>query len=157
MAARENRTRLRSGIAVARTATPQLKGLQLLEMRDLNEVFAALRASPFRRRFRLRGRELVYLKAKGRPVILAHAADFIAKRLAPAQPRNDGKQTPYRGHPVFIAQHATGTCCRTCLQNLHQIPKGAELTAEQQDHAVRAIERWLTEQEALTVRSGYQE
>ncbi len=29
-----------------------------------------------------------------------------------AEPRNDGKQTPFRGHPVFTAQHATATCCR---------------------------------------------
>lgn len=36
-----------------------------------------------------------------------HAIDFVEKRLAPAYIPNDGKQTPFKGHPVFIAQHAT--------------------------------------------------
>lgn len=39
--------------------------------------------------------------------MLAHPRDFIAKRPAPAIPANDGKQTPFRGYPVFGAQHAT--------------------------------------------------
>ena len=37
--------------------------------------------------------------------IRQHAEDFISKREAPAYIANDGKQTPMRGHPVFIAQH----------------------------------------------------
>lgn len=37
-----------------------------------------------------------------------HAYDFIRKRLAP-----DGHQTPYKGYSVFIAEHATATCCTT--------------------------------------------
>ena len=95
--------------------------------RDLDELFAALAASTFRRRFQLRGRELEYLRRKGLPVVLEHAAEFIEKRLAPAAPTNDGRQTPMRHHPVFIAQHATATCCRGCLQKWHAIPKGRVL------------------------------
>jgi hypothetical protein len=78
--------------------------------------------------------------------VLAHAADFIEKRLAPAKPANDGRQTPYRGHPVFVAQHATATCCRTCLAKWHGIVKGLPLSAEEQAHAVAALERWLRSQ-----------
>jgi hypothetical protein len=80
-------------------------------------------------------------------MVLAHARDFVAQRLAPAAPHNDGRQTPMRGHPVFIAQHATATCCRGCLQKWHAIPPGRPLTPEEQAHAVAAIERWLREQE----------
>ena len=61
----------------------------------------------------------------------------------PPRPDKDGKQTPYRGHPVFVAQHATATCCRTCLQRWHGIPKGRELTAEEQAYAVDVICRWI--------------
>ena len=113
---------------------------------NLDEVFAALAKSPFRRRFQLRGKELEYLRSKGLPVILEHAADFIEKRLAPASPLNDGKQTPMRHHPVFIAQHATATCCRGCLQKWHQIPKGRPLEAEEQRYIVEVIRRWLESQ-----------
>jgi hypothetical protein len=114
--------------------------------RALDDLFAALGRSPFRRRFGLGLREREYLAAKGLPVVLGHAAEFIAKRLAPAEPHNDGKQTPFRGHPVFIAQHATATCCRGCLAKWHRIEAGRELTPDEQAHVVRVIERWLREQ-----------
>jgi hypothetical protein len=112
-------------------------------VKDLDAVFAALQNSSFRRRFRLGPRERDYLQARGLPTVLEHAADFIGQRLAPAEPRNDGKQTPMRGHPVFIAQHATATCCRGCLSKWHGIAKGHELSAEEQAHAVAAIGKWL--------------
>lgn len=72
-----------------------------------------------------------------------HARDIIASRLAAAEPRNDGRQTPYRGHPVFVAQHATGTCCRSCLERNHQIGKHRELTADEQAYVVDVICRWI--------------
>ena len=116
-------------------------------MRDLDEVFGRLGTSAFRRRFRLGAKERAYLAERGLPTVLDHARDFISKRLAPAEPPNDGKQTPMRGHPAFIAQHATGTCCRSCLSKWHGIAADRPLTAAEQDHVVAAIGRWL-EQEA---------
>jgi hypothetical protein len=115
-------------------------------MRDPDDVFQALARSAFRRRFRLGASERVYLQDKGLPAILDHARDFIAKRLAPAHPAKDGKQTPWRGHPVFVAQHATATCCRGCLEKWHAIPRGRELSAAEQAHIIAAIERWLEPQ-----------
>ena len=64
--------------------------------------------------------------------IRQHAADFIAKREAPAYMANDGKQTPMRGHPVFIAQHATATCCRECIRKWHKMQPGKGLSQVQQ-------------------------
>jgi hypothetical protein len=75
--------------------------------------------------------------------VLDHATEFIETRLGPANPRRDGKQTPFRGHPVFIAQHATATCCRKCLEKWYEIPQGRPLTVAEQQHAVAAIARWL--------------
>jgi predicted Fe-S protein YdhL (DUF1289 family) len=113
----------------------------------LGEVFAALQRSAFRRRFHLRGQELDYLRRKGLKTVLEHAADFIEKRLAPAFPANDGKQTPMRHHPAFIAQHATATCCRGCLEKWHKIAKGHRLEPAEQQYLLEVIERWLIEQE----------
>ena len=115
-------------------------------MRDLNEVFAALGESPFRRRFRLRGKELDYLRRKGLETILEHAADFIEKRLAPADPANDGRQTPMGNHPAFVAQHATATCCRGCLQKWHEIPKGRALSMEEKRYVLTVLREWLARQ-----------
>jgi hypothetical protein len=112
-------------------------------MRDLDTVFAALAQSPFRTRQRLTAKDVAYLREKGPDVVAAHARDFVAMRLAPAEPKNDGKQTPMRGHPVFVAQHATATCCRSCLAKWHGIGAGIELSREEQAHVLAAIARWL--------------
>jgi hypothetical protein len=91
-------------------------------MRPIDELFDALSRSSFRTRQRLNSKDAQYLLARGPEEISAHARDFVLKRLAPAQPENDGRQTPMRGHPVFVAQHATATCCRDCLNKWHDIP-----------------------------------
>lgn len=115
-------------------------------MSTLDPLFARLARSTFRSRFRLGQKERAYCLEKGAETIDRHAADFIAKRLAPAQPANDGKQTPMRGHPVFIAQHATATCCRGCLAKWHNIPQGVPLSPQQQHYIVVVIHRWLVQQ-----------
>lgn len=115
-------------------------------MSTLDPLFARLARSTFRSRFRLGQKERAYCLEKGAETIVRHAADFIAKRLAPAQPANDGKQTPMRGHPVFIAQHATATCCRGCLAKWHNIPQGVPLSPQQQHYIVVVIHRWLVQQ-----------
>ena len=116
-------------------------------MRDVDELFLALGRSKFRSRFWLKGAEAKYYKEKGLSVILEHGREFIIQRLGQAKPINDGKQTPMRNHPVFIAQHATGTCCRGCLEKWHGIKKRAELTKLQIDYIMSIIKRWLIEQE----------
>lgn len=112
----------------------------------MDAVFAALARSSFRRRFRLRPPELDYVRAKTLPVVLRHAAELIGARLAPAAPSNDGRQTPLRGHPVFVAQHATATCCRGCLSRWHHLPRGRALTDEERRRIVAVLERWLRAQ-----------
>lgn len=79
---------------------------------------------------------------------MGHAADFIRDRLAPNEPKNDGHQTPMRGHPVFVAQHATATCCRACLAKWHGIAAGQDLTPTESDHVLAVIRRWLEHQGA---------
>jgi hypothetical protein len=115
-------------------------------MRGLDDLFAALAGSRFRRKFALGPKDREYLEKKGLPTVLEHARELIARRLAPAAPANDGRQTPFRGHPVFVAQHATATCCRGCLAKWHGIAKGRPLDAEEQAHVVAAIGRWLEAQ-----------
>jgi len=114
-------------------------------MIDLDEAFRRLQHSAFRRKFSLSGRELAYLQTWGLPHVMKQARDLISKRLAPAEPPNDGRQTPWRNHPVFVAQHATATCCRGCLAKTHEIAKGHALTVEEMNHVLGAIERWLSQ------------
>ena len=118
-------------------------------MRNPDELFAALAQSGFRSRFHLGTQEQTVVARCGRGVIETHARDLIARRLAPAEIPNDGKQTPMRGHPVFIAQHATATCCRGCLARWHHIEAGRALTAAEQAHVVAVILRWIDAQPAI--------
>ncbi|MDP8567833.1 DUF4186 domain-containing protein [Methylophilus aquaticus] len=112
-------------------------------MRALDSLFQALQRSRFRTSFHLNAKDLHYLQQKGLPTILDHAEDFVAQRLAAAVIANEGQQTPMRGHPVFVAQHATATCCRGCLSKWHQIPAGRAMTLEEQAYVVVVLERWL--------------
>ena len=112
----------------------------------LENVFRRLRGSRFRSGLKLNPKEALYLREKGLPAVLSHGRDFLQKRLAPALPANDGKQTPWGGHPVFQAQHATATCCRSCLLKWHGIPKGKKLTERELGYILLVIERWLSAQ-----------
>jgi hypothetical protein len=111
--------------------------------RDLDELFEKLARSDFRRRFRLRAAEREYLERKGLDVVMSHAERFIEERLAPADPPNDGKQTPMHNHPIFVAQHGTATCCRGCLEKWHSIPKGHVLTSDEKAYILSVLHRWL--------------
>ena len=115
-------------------------------MRDVDDILARLSRSAFRRRFVLRKAERTYIDAKGLAVVLDHAREIVMKRLAAAEPSNDGKQPPFRGHPVFVAQHATATCCRGCLAKWHGIPKGRALSPDQQTYVVNVIGHWIRTQ-----------
>lgn len=103
----------------------------------------SLQRSKFRSSFYLRKKEKTYIDKNGMEKIKEHAYDFIKNKLAPAYPDNDGAQTPMKNHPVFIAQHATGTCCRGCLEKWHKIPKGVELTDNQINYVVALIMEWI--------------
>ena len=77
---------------------------------------------------------------------MQHAETLLLERLAPDRPKNDGKQTPMRGHPVFVAQHATATCCRKCLKKWHAIPMDVYLNDKQMAYILAVLSRWLKTQ-----------
>lgn len=108
-----------------------------------SQLFEQLDKSKFRSSFHLKQKDIDYINSKGLDKIEAHARDFIAQREAPAVIPNDGKQTPMKGHPVFIAQHATATCCRECIRKWHKMKPGVELTQIQQDYLVDVIMKWI--------------
>lgn len=115
----------------------------------INIILDKLSKSKFRSRFRLTKKDLEYISKKGIDKIEEHAKDFVSKRLSPSIIPNDGKQTPMRGHPVFIAQHATATCCRGCIEKWHHITKGKNLSSVEQEYIVKVIMGWIKSQKDL--------
>ena len=102
-----------------------------------------LSKSKFRSGFKLKEKDKLYILKVGMDKIIEHAYDFINKRLSDNTLINDGKQTPMRGHPVFVAQHATGTCCRGCLDKWHGIDKNRKLTDNEINYIVSIIIFWI--------------
>ncbi len=121
-------------------------------MRDMDDLFSALGRSKFRSRFRLSGKEAAYLKQRGLDTIIRHARDFVRKRLTDAYPINDGRQTPMRNHPAFVAQHATATCCRKCMEKWHYIPRGELLTEADVSYVIEVLRRWIVGQSMEMLR-----
>lgn len=110
---------------------------------DRSSLFERLGRSDFRSRFRLSDKDRAYIAEKGMGTIRNHAGNIVAKRLSAENPENDGKQTPMKGHPVFIAQHATACCCRSCLEKWHHIPAGKALTEKEQAYIVDVLMDWI--------------
>ena len=122
-------------------------------MQTIDEALAKLQKSKFRSGFHLTKKDIDYIDEKGLDVIRSHAADFVTKRLAPAENPNDGKQTPMRGHPVFVAQHACACCCRGCLNKWYRVPQGRALTETEQRKIVNLLMAWI-EKEYRSKRNG---
>lgn len=117
--------------------------MQAVSMHSYEEIAPRLAQSKFRSRFRLGRRELACIAEKGFPVIEAQCREIIRRRLGPAVIPNDGRQTPWRGHPCFIAQHATGCCCRGCLRKWHGIPEGRALSDEEISAIAALLLGWI--------------
>lgn len=109
----------------------------------IDSKLQSLTTSKFRSGFKLKQQDKDYILAKGIDVIEEHAEKFIRERLFPRVILNDGKQTPMRGHPVFIAQHATATCCRGCLYKWHHIAKNRPLEDKKIKFIVALIMEWI--------------
>jgi len=114
--------------------------------KKVDSALKLLKRSSFRSKFKLTDRDRQYIQDKGMDTIRKHAFDFINLRITPQFPKNDGKQTPMKGHPAFIAQHATATCCRSCLQKWHKIQKGRALSKNEAGFVVNLLMEWIEKQ-----------
>ncbi len=112
----------------------------------INKKLFELSKSDFRRSFKLRDKDISYVKDKGIDVIREHAYNFINDRLKGYPLVNDGKQTPMRGHPVFVGQHACACCCRMCLYKWHGIDKNRVLKSNEINYIVELIITWIEKQ-----------
>ena len=115
-------------------------------MQTISQALDQLQNSAVRARFHLTAHDVRYVQDKGMDTIRRHAEDFVAARLAPAYIPNDGRQTPMRGHPVFIAQHACACCCRKCLQKWYHVPQNIALNAQMQRQIVDLLMAWIDRQ-----------
>ena len=119
--------------------------MAMLSDKDWTELKTKLSTDGRLEKFALGDPEKEYVTSRGMDILRLHATDFVNKRLAPANPKNDGRQTPTKGHPVFIAQHACGCNDRISLEEFFGYEKGRELTDKEVTRIVDAILRWIEE------------
>jgi exodeoxyribonuclease V alpha subunit len=115
-------------------------------MATVEDALERLNSSKFRSSFKLSKKDKEYVNEKGMEMIRSHTRDFVKNKLAPAFPKNDGKQTAMSGHPTFKAMHATACCCRGCLNKWYKVPLGVELTSAQQEKIVNLLVSWIERQ-----------
>lgn len=118
-------------------------------MENISDILVKLSKSKFRSSFHLKQKDFDYISEKGIEKIKSHAYDFVNKHLKDISTFNDGKQTPMKGHPVFVSQHATATCCRECLCKWHHIGETHILRDEEIDYIVDVIMTWIKKEIGL--------
>ena len=122
-----------------------------------DDAFAKLARSKFRSRFKLAADDLAYIDRVGLETIRRHAEDFVREKLGPAEPRNDGKQIPMRGHPIFKAMHGSAMCCRGCMEKWWHVKRGIPLTDKQRAKAVATNQQPWADWFASIFLDGYGE
>ena len=115
-------------------------------MQTIEEALNKLSRSRFRSSFHLTAKDRQYVREKGMDTIRRHAGDFVAGKLAPADPEHGGRQTPMKGHPVFKAQHACACCCRGCLHKWYKVDEHTELSEIQIDKITNLLMAWIEEE-----------
>ena len=114
--------------------------------KEINSIKEKLAKDKSRSVFTLGQAEVEYIQSRGIDILRLHATDFIQKRIAPAEPKNDGHQTPTKGHPVFIAQHACGCNDRDAVETFFSLKKGKQLTEKQVHLIVDVLISWMNDQ-----------
>ena len=112
-------------------------------MQTIDQALGKLEHSSFRSKFYLTKADRAYLSEKGMDTMRRHAEDFVRQKLSPAVPKNDGRQTPMKGHPVFKAMHGTACCCRGCLNTWYHVPLDRPLTENEQQRIVNLLMAWI--------------
>ena len=116
------------------------------EKQWINNKLNSLEKSKFRSSFHLNKKVIEYIDIKGLELVESHCNDFIDKNLKNYNKEKDGKQTPTKNHPVFVAQHATATCCRGCIEKWYHIPK-EKVLQENEIKCIKAmIMEWITKE-----------
>lgn len=112
---------------------------------DLIIALNKLKRSKFRSSFKLDEKDIDTINKKGFEIIRQHAFEILNNRIK-IKKQNDGRQTPLKGYFIFIAQHATATCCRGCIKKWYNIPENSVLSNQQLDFFADLLVFWIKQQ-----------
>jgi hypothetical protein len=113
---------------------------------DVDHTFSELRHEFIRHHFwhvEIDEKAKNHALRKGRIALISSIPTRIANSVAAELPYRDGRQTPFRDNVLHYAQHATASCCRTCIEYWHNIPKGRPLTEPEQEYLGSLMARYI--------------
>ena len=103
------------------------------DVTDATFTFEVMKTEFIRHHFwhiEIDAKAIAHARKNGLTAILDHIPKRLMQSIGKATPFRDGTQTPFTGKAEFYAQHATATCCRKCVEDWHNIPRGRALTEE---------------------------
>lgn len=124
---------------------------------DVDYTFSALKCELWRHYYwhvDIDQKAINHAKRKGLIELKEAVYHRLQKYVGPAKPNYDGRQTPKSGNLIFYAQHATATCCRTCIEEWHGISKGQKLTEDQIKYFTELIMKYIVERMPSLVNDG---
>lgn len=122
--------------------------MYLRDAADADHTFAMLRTEFIRHHFwhlEIDQKAVNHARRKGRVRMREAIRHRIEKYVGPAEPKRDGRQTPWTGNAIFYGQHATATCCRKCINQWHGIPFEHELSGAEIDYLSGLVWRFVEE------------
>ncbi len=156
------RMKLDDEIGMCRSCGVDLVEWDRLNERNLNDVaytFEALRRELIRHFFwhvDIDQKAINYARRKGKKGMKEAVRKRIESSVGPEQPYRDGTQTKMQdcGNPIHYAQHATASCCRTCIEYWHGIPKGRELSGEEVEYLSQLVILYVNERLPFLSENG---
>jgi hypothetical protein len=115
---------------------------------DVAFVFEQLRHELIRHHFwhlPFDDKAINHARRKGRRQLHEAARRRLETSVGKAGMAFDGRQTPREGNTICYAQHATASCCRTCIEYWHDIPKDRDLTADELSYLSTLVIAYLDE------------
>ncbi|WP_372655987.1 DUF4186 family protein [Halobacteriovorax sp.] len=111
------------------------------------DIFRRLGCSKVCCKFKLKDEQWEYLAKRGFDTILLEGRSLIVKIFNEDSLSHSCKVAPVQTHPIYIALHATGTCCRSSLEKWHKIPKSKELKEKDIFYILLVVKEWIIRQE----------
>jgi hypothetical protein len=118
-----------------------------LESIYFKDVFKRLKKSSICNKFTLKEHEWNYLANRGLDAVLLEGRSIIIHRFSEDDSNHNCKNSPLRHHPVLVALHATGCCCRSSLFKWHGVDKEMELREKDIFYILLIIKEWFVREE----------
>lgn len=124
--------------------------VQQCDVTDVEHTFEQLRHELIRHHFwhvPFDQKAINHAIRKGRINLYEAAHQRIATSVGRSRDDNprDGRQTGFTDNTLFYAQHATASCCRTCIEYWHGIPADRGLADGEVEYLTELVTRYLDE------------